>query len=376
MEYKRPLFSFYNAKAKTLGVQEMMDFSRSKIHQPFEFLSFPKKTQILLECKELCLAEPVGELDFHTPVFCTISVHDFASRTKLSEDFHFELNSEELRKMLDRKEKSADAETLIHRAILSITGEPHANIYVILRINKILLPEEKEKALFGLITKKKKHVSVNDDNQVTLTSTYREPYCWAVLQLFNPEFPISAPFPGSINNFIPVKMATTDEEIYDLIMSEKDMKKSKTIPGHLSINMTRLEFNTTEYNEIQPIQLNPRLEPIGRSTFEPSCLKKSKGVRAVKNIQEFSTCRDFLINYVNTLYIYPKRFMYKDKSTIYVEIQVKASEAGEPIQCIFGSTYTKKVRFKVTQKTHPLENYDIHYYGKLQLQASRLCRWN
>jgi hypothetical protein len=396
--YQDGLFQHYNARQKTLGIQEILDFNRARVHQPFEFLSVPKKTQLMVEVHEVSL--PIQ------PIFCTLSLHDVASRTKISEDFHFELNPKHSRQVLDRSEENLTAETLAHRALFTVTGlENLSNIYLVLRVNKLLVPEEKEKILFGLITtKKRKQSSVGvpgytgpepiedpkdkkkdkpaSESTFKFNPTYAQPYCWAAVPIsaglsttITPAMfaggasaisgaassdaggaeddgpigtamsivPIPAGSGGSfsgslhaplqiqagtpshlISPFSLAKTAPDDTELYDLLVNEKEFRKLKTFPGQLAVTIAKVEYDQATKFDVEKRQVDPSLVPV--QPFEEASSKKigkHKQVKLVRQIQEFGTARDFFMNYVNNLYVYPRTVSFRQKERVSFQVEMR-----------------------------------------------------
>ncbi|UJR34198.1 hypothetical protein I4U23_021604 [Adineta vaga] len=70
------------------------------------------------------------------PMFITLALYDFKERKKISENFHFDLNSDSLKQMIHLR-PAVDGSTLSLSAIFPISF-PSPDIYLIIRIEKIL----------------------------------------------------------------------------------------------------------------------------------------------------------------------------------------------------------------------------------------------
>jgi hypothetical protein len=409
--YRNGLFTHYNTMQKTLGIQEIMDFNRSRVHSPFEFLGTPKRTQFLIELRDVQL--PVA------PLFCTIALHDISTRTKITEDFHWELNSKQGTILLDRDSEAASAETRTQRALFTITGDSLVGIYMVIRVHRLLVPDDKEKYLSeaaGIIVDKKgkdanKRNTIDSPGQpsdpgVRFNSQYTQPYCWAAapLNVGNATMlstawavtqalgggpvaaanssskddekdggdsdaimaitPIATAASGdkgvsaaavgqsyTVGPFSLSKSAPLTDDIYDLLANEKEMRKLKTFPGQVVLRIAKVGFASSLEEELQGCQVDPSLVPV--QPFDPSCLeaKKSSKLKVVRQIQEFGTCRDFFLQYVNNLYIYVKSGIFKqrEKADLQVEIRLrdndKAPKTGVPLgkldamKAIFGRSF-------------------------------------
>lgn len=400
--FRNGLFTHYNTMQKTLGIQEIMDFNRSRVHSPFEFLGTPKRTQFLLELRDLQL--PIS------PLFCTIALHDISTRTKVTEDFYFELNSKQGALLLDRDAAAAAPENQSSRALFTITGDSISSIYVVVRVHRPLVPDDKEKFLAEaagtIVDKKGKNTkdskgsdAAGADPGVRFNPAYTQLYCWAAVPLnvgnstllstawastqnannrdtrdyedkdeadssaLMQISPIGGGGPAAAGNgqsyaigpFAMAKSAPAIDDIYDLLANEKEMRKVKPFPGQLILRIAKVGYASSLEEELQGCQVDPSLVPV--QPFNIACLeaKKSAKVQVVRQIQEFGSCRDFFMQYVNNLYVYVKSAVFKgrEKANIQVEVRLrdndKAPKTGvvlaknDAVKCVFGRSGEAKL---------------------------------
>jgi ribosomal protein L23 len=124
------------------------------------------------------------------PFFCTLGLYDLKTGSRLSENFHFDLNPPDvLTGHMEVSKSLADKITLAKHAVFSVTDR-HEKIYLILKIERVLQGDPAE--LADLYTKPKpKRTPVElqalskKARQATIyLSDFRQTFAWGMMQLF------------------------------------------------------------------------------------------------------------------------------------------------------------------------------------------------
>lgn len=84
-----------------------------------------------MKCSQLKL-----ELEVE-PIFASMAIYDAKERKKLSENFYFDMNSEELKRMLTSHVPYSDVSTQSRSAIFEITN-PSTDLFLVIRLEKVL----------------------------------------------------------------------------------------------------------------------------------------------------------------------------------------------------------------------------------------------
>ena len=85
--------------------------------------------RILVSCLHLKL-----ELDIE-PIFASVALYDAKEKRKISENFYFDMNSEQIKHML--QSQYADMSTMSRSAIFNITY-PSSDIFLVIKLEKVL----------------------------------------------------------------------------------------------------------------------------------------------------------------------------------------------------------------------------------------------
>lgn len=147
------------------------------------------KLQAVDEKNNLCQVEP-----YH----CSLCLFDTKSGRKLTENFHLDANSGTIRNLMMRGKSEDDSnllpseisfEWIAHpqQALLSVTN-PHADIYLVVRIEKVLQG--------GIYQSSEPYVKASKDPKISLKTykniaascqrlgSYRMPFAWTARPLF------------------------------------------------------------------------------------------------------------------------------------------------------------------------------------------------
>lgn len=137
--------------------------------------------RILVKCLQLKL-----ELEVE-PIFASIAIYDAKERKKLSENFYFDMNPENLKKMLTSHVPYSDISTQSRTGIFEITN-PSNDLFLVIRLEKVLQGDLKDSVEPYMKEDKEKY----RDKAKSLASDYcerlgkyRMPFAWTGIYLTN-----------------------------------------------------------------------------------------------------------------------------------------------------------------------------------------------
>ncbi|XP_058060238.1 dedicator of cytokinesis protein 9 [Anopheles bellator] len=316
------------------------------------------------------------------PYLTSVALYDARAGRKLTESFHFDLNKEHVRDLLTGSCKSErplcaspkatnkshqngngtmkpvrakcdTSDDLLHsesvtkewlararQAIFNVTV-PHADIFIVVRIDKILqgainasvepyLKATKDPKVLGKLQKTIKQYAQKCGH-------YRMPFAWAarpLFQLYSNDLDISYEFPAIYRQ---EGAKLKDEELLKLLTEyRKPDKFSKltVIPGSLKIYIESLNElpNNCLTNSLVPLNPFPS-PPVADPTLE---------------VAEFAnTSEQYLhpyVHFVNHLYIYPLHLSYDSQKifsrarniAVIVELRDSDTTEAKSIECIYG----------------------------------------
>jgi hypothetical protein len=79
------------------------------------------------------------------PIFASMALYDARERKKVSEYFHFDLNSEQIRRMLEGYVPQADYSTQAKSCIFNIS-QPTQDLFIVVKLEKVLQGDISEAA--------------------------------------------------------------------------------------------------------------------------------------------------------------------------------------------------------------------------------------
>ncbi|XP_026681191.1 dedicator of cytokinesis protein 7 isoform X2 [Diaphorina citri] len=139
----------------------------------------PLGHRILIKCLQLKL-----ELDVE-PMFATLALYDCRERKKVSENFYFDMNSENNRHMLSPHIPYVDCSTTSHACILNIT---HASpdLFLVIKLDKVLQGDINECAEPYMKDERNiEKVRQNAAQSCERLGKYRMPFAWTAVYLMN-----------------------------------------------------------------------------------------------------------------------------------------------------------------------------------------------
>lgn len=93
--------------------------------------------RILVKCLQLKL-----ELEVE-PIFASMALYDAKEKKKLSENFYFDMNTDELKRMLTSHVPYSDISTQSRSGIFEITN-PSSDLFLVIRLEKVLQGDIKD----------------------------------------------------------------------------------------------------------------------------------------------------------------------------------------------------------------------------------------
>ncbi|KAG4065416.1 hypothetical protein HA402_002814 [Bradysia odoriphaga] len=135
--------------------------------------------RIMVKCINLKL-----ELEVE-PIFASMAIYDAKERKKLSENFYFDMNTDELKRMLSAHVPYSDVSTKSRSAIFEISN-PSSDLFLVIRLEKVLQGDSVEPYL-----KEDKDKQTRDKAKSNATDfcdrlgKYRMPFAWTGIYLTN-----------------------------------------------------------------------------------------------------------------------------------------------------------------------------------------------
>nr|XP_022315801.1 dedicator of cytokinesis protein 7-like isoform X2 [Crassostrea virginica] len=166
------LFSLYPG-------EEEEDLVERRPSPPFPQEHFGHR--IIVKCLQLKL-----ELEFE-PLFATMALYDAKEKKKISENFYFDVNQDDMKKMIVMHIQHADVSTMSRAACFSITY-PSPDVFLVIRLEKVLQqgdigdcaePYMKEDKA------KEDRLKSNAAQFCERLGKYRMPFAWTAIYLMN-----------------------------------------------------------------------------------------------------------------------------------------------------------------------------------------------
>ncbi|XP_028857797.1 dedicator of cytokinesis protein 7 isoform X17 [Denticeps clupeoides] len=128
------------------------------------------------------------------PIFASLALYDVKEKKKISENFFFDLNSEQTKAMLKPHIQSAAISTLARSAIFSITY-PSQDVFLVIRLEKVLQQGDIGECAEPYMVFKESDAAKNKEKLEKLRSQsdqfcqrlgrYRMPFAWTAIHLMN-----------------------------------------------------------------------------------------------------------------------------------------------------------------------------------------------
>ncbi|KAJ8944837.1 hypothetical protein NQ314_009378 [Rhamnusium bicolor] len=305
------------------------------------------KLQAVDEKENLCQVEP-----YHT----TLCLYDAKNGRKLTENFHFDVNSNSIRNTFNNGictdsrsnycklelPQNLSSEWLLYprQALFSIAN-PHPDIFLVIRIEKVLQG--------GICQSSEPYVKAHRDPKISMKvykniaiccqrlGKYRMPFAWAarpLFRLYSKELDTTSDF-HALYRQEPNKI--TDEELLKLLSDYRKpdkFNKFTVIPGSVEIKVSALNdlpanCLSTSLAPLKPFPLPPTSEP----TVE---ITEFEGL-SEKDVNPYTT-------FINHLYVYPLNLSFDTQKTFtrarniacVIEVRDSDNEEAKGLQCIYG----------------------------------------
>uniref|UniRef100_A0A8C8G7J9 Dedicator of cytokinesis 7 n=1 Tax=Oncorhynchus tshawytscha TaxID=74940 RepID=A0A8C8G7J9_ONCTS len=328
------------------------------------------------------------------PIFACLALYDVKEKRKISENFFFDLNSEQTKGMLRPHIQTAAISTLARSAIFSITY-PSQDVFLV--IQKVLQQGDIGECAEPYMVFKESDAAKNKEKLDKLRSQseqfctrlgrYRMPFAWTAIHLMNIvnsagslerdtelEMGLPGENPGGSIKLDWVVLNTTgegdrlsDEDLYKFLA---DMRRPSSVLRRLRPITAQLKIDISPAPENPHYCLTPDLQQV--KPYPDS------RVRPTREILEFPPRDVYVPNttYRNLLYVNPHSLNFANRQgsarNITVKVQfMNGEDPNNAMQVIFGKSscgdYTREAYTAVVYHTR---SPDFHDEVKIKLPAS------
>uniref|UniRef100_A0A671L1Y1 Dedicator of cytokinesis 8 n=1 Tax=Sinocyclocheilus anshuiensis TaxID=1608454 RepID=A0A671L1Y1_9TELE len=321
------------------------------------------------------------------PLFATMALYDLKEKKKISENFHFDINSDQMKGFLRVHTPHTDASTLARSAVFSISY-PSPDIYLVIKIEKVLQQGEIGDCAEPYMVLKESDAAKNREKLEKLRNQ-AEGFCQRLGRYSMPFLALAnitlhsyntLPLNGRIFLLFFIKSSRFDLKqnvIFEMLcvelivycvcrqegerLSDEDLFKFLAEIKRSS-NQRRVKIiPVSPVPEMVPGCLSPELIPVKPVS--------EKNPRAVKEVLEFPSSEVYVPHniYRNLLYVYPLRLNLTNRLTSARNITVKIQfMSGEDPSCampvIFGKSsgpeFLQEVYTPVTYHNRSPDFYD------------------
>uniref|UniRef100_A0A7N8XF84 Dedicator of cytokinesis 8 n=1 Tax=Mastacembelus armatus TaxID=205130 RepID=A0A7N8XF84_9TELE len=331
--------------------------------------------RIMVRCQSIKF-----EIDIE-PIFATMALYDLKEKKKISENFYFDLNSEQFRNFLKPHTPHVDNSTLAKSAIFSITY-PSQDIYLVIKIEKVLQQGEISDCADPYMTLRECESAKNKDKLEKLRGQaetfcqrlgrYRMPFAWATVKIIDVvstatqdrDVPDSDTLKGGVKKSLTNRLSDEDllKVLAEIKKTSNPQRRIKTIPGYIKLDMSPVHDTPVACLSTELIPLIPVPE---------------KNTRTIKEVLEFPSSEVYVPHniYRNLLYVYPQRLNFVNRLTSARNITIKIQfMSGEDPRCslpvILGKSSGPELLQEVyTPVTYHNKSPDFYEEVKLFLPA-------
>uniref|UniRef100_A0A8C9VJQ1 Dedicator of cytokinesis 7 n=1 Tax=Scleropages formosus TaxID=113540 RepID=A0A8C9VJQ1_SCLFO len=345
------------------------------------------------------------------PIFASLALYDVKEKKKISENFFFDLNSEQTKSMLRPHIQSAAISTLARSAIFSITY-PSQDVFLVIKLEKVLQQGDIGECAEPYMVFKESDAAKNKEKLEKLRAQseqfcqrlgrYRMPFAWTAIHLMNivnsagsleRDTELEMPLPGaltgpsrttsgdescSLTSFRPATLTVTnffkqegdrlsDEDLYKFLA---DMRRPSSVLRRLRPITAQLKIDISPAPENPHYCLTPELLQV--KPYPDS------RVRPTREILEFPAKDIYVPNttYRNLLYIYPQSLNFANRQgsarNITVKVQfMNGEDPSNAMPVIFGkSSCSEYAKEAYTAVVYHNRSPDFHDEIKIKLPAS------
>ncbi|KAM6456335.1 dedicator of cytokinesis protein 7 isoform 6-T6 [Liasis olivaceus] len=394
--------------------------------EPIERLGIPEipkehfGQRLLVKCLSLKF-----EIEIE-PIFASLALYDVKEKKKISENFYFDLNSEQMKGMLRPHIPPAAITTLARSAIFSITY-PSQDVFLVIKLEKVLQQGDIGECAEPYMILKEADATKNKEKLEKLKSQseqfcqrlgkYRMPFAWTAIHLMNIvssagslerdsteveiatgerkgswserrnssivgrrslERTTSGDETCNLTNFRPATLTVTnffkqegdrlsDEDLYKFLA---DMKRPSSVLRRLRPITAQLKIDISPAPENPHYCLTPELLQVK--------LYPDSRVRPTREILEFPARDVYIPNttYRNLLYVYPQSLNFANRQgsarNITVKVQFMFGEdPSNAMPVIFGkSSCAEFSKEAYTAVVYHNRSPDFHEEIKIKLPAT------
>nr|XP_023650276.1 dedicator of cytokinesis protein 7 isoform X10 [Paramormyrops kingsleyae] len=359
------------------------------------------------------------------PIFASLALYDVKEKKKISENFFFDLNSEQTKSMLRPHIQSAAISTLARSGVFSITY-PSQDVFLVIRLEKVLQQGDIGECAEPYMVFKESDAAKNKEKLEKLRAQseqfcqrlgrYRMPFAWTAIHLMNivnsagsleRDNELEMPLPErkgswserrnssivgrrslerttsgdescSLTSFRPATLTVTnffkqegdrlsDEDLYKFLA---DMRRPSSVLRRLRPITAQLKIDISPAPENPHYCLTPELLQV--KPYPDS------RVRPTREILEFPAKDIYVPNttYRNLLYVKPQSLNFANRQgsarNITVKVQfMNGEDASNAMPVIFGkSSCSEFTREAYTAVVYHNRSPDFHDEVKIKLPAS------
>uniref|UniRef100_A0A8B9F805 Dedicator of cytokinesis 7 n=1 Tax=Amazona collaria TaxID=241587 RepID=A0A8B9F805_9PSIT len=374
--------------------------------EPIERLSVPEVPKehfgqrLLVKCLSLKF-----EIEIE-PIFASLALYDVKEKKKISENFYFDLNSEQMKGMLRPHVPPAAISTLARSAIFSITY-PSQDVFLVIKLEKVLQQGDIGECAEPYMIFKESDAAKNKEKLEKLKcqaeqfcqrlGKYRMPFAWTAIHLMNivssagslerdstevevgtGERTTSGDEACNLSSFRPATLTVTnffkqegdrlsDDDLYKFLV---DMKRPSSVLRRLRPITAQLKIDISPAPENPHYCLTPELLQVK--------LYPDSRVRPTREILEFPARDVYIPNttYRNLLYVYPQSLNFANRQgsarNITVKVQFMYGEdPSNAMPVIFGkSSCPEFSKEAYTAVVYHNRSPDFHEEIKIKLPAT------
>uniref|UniRef100_A0A4W6DFK1 Dedicator of cytokinesis 7 n=1 Tax=Lates calcarifer TaxID=8187 RepID=A0A4W6DFK1_LATCA len=353
------------------------------------------------------------------PIFASLALYDVKEKKKISENFFFDLNSEQTKAMLRPHIQTAAISTLARSAIFSITY-PSQDVFLVIKLEKVLQQGDIGECAEPYMVFKESDAAKNKEKLEKLRGQseqfcqrlgrYRMPFAWTAIHLMN--IVNSA---GSLERDTELEMSSWSERRNSSIMGRRSLERttsgdeSCSLTGFRPATLTITNFFKQEGDRLsdedlykfladmrRPSSVLRRLRPITaqlKLDISPApenphyCLTPDllqvkpypdSRVRPTREILEFPARDVYVPNttYRNLLYVNPQSLNFANRQgsarNITVKVQfMNGEDPNNAMPVIFGkSSCADFSKEAYTAVVYHNRSPDFHDEVKIKLPAS------
>uniref|UniRef100_A0A671XQ55 Dedicator of cytokinesis 7 n=1 Tax=Sparus aurata TaxID=8175 RepID=A0A671XQ55_SPAAU len=338
------------------------------------------------------------------PIFASLALYDVKEKKKISENFFFDLNSEQTKGMLRPHIQTAAISTLARSAIFSITY-PSQDVFLVIKLEKVLQQGDIGECAEPYMVFKESDAAKNKEKLEKLRGQseqfcqrlgrYRMPFAWTAIHLMNIvnsaerrnssimgrrslERTTSGDESCSLTGFRPATLTITnffkqegdrlsDEDLYKFLA---DMRRPSSVLRRLRPITAQLKLDISPAPENPHYCLTPDLMQV--KPYPDS------RVRPTREILEFPARDVYVPNttYRNLLYVNPQSLNFANRQgsarNITVKVQfMNGEDPNNAMPVIFGkSSCSDFAKEAYTAVVYHNRSPDFHDEVKIKLPAS------